>query len=370
MAATSNGSSPLARGTHEETKDVNAGLRFIPARAGNTRTGPRPTRRLSVHPRSRGEHWDGDRKWADQSGSSPLARGTRQNDARAKQSLRFIPARAGNTGCWSIPPTAGPVHPRSRGEHTLTPTSVAPDAGSSPLARGTRGHGPRDRPERRFIPARAGNTRRVRRRGALEPVHPRSRGEHDREQTRLPHHSGSSPLARGTHRPASLAKEEIRFIPARAGNTPTDGQSTPGRPVHPRSRGEHRSMPGTLAASSGSSPLARGTHRLHPPGEPGRRFIPARAGNTCLSRVWRFSATVHPRSRGEHLPPVRIMQSETGSSPLARGTLRPAFLAGNCQRFIPARAGNTPCAPARWTTGTVHPRSRGEHLCGRHVAYH
>ena len=71
---------------------------------------------------------------------------------------RFIPARAGNTTSQERRwrPTA--VHPRPRGEHPVVPTIVMAYGGSSPPARGTPG-GADDRDGvRRFIPARAGNT--------------------------------------------------------------------------------------------------------------------------------------------------------------------------------------------------------------------
>ena len=91
---------------------------------------------------------------------------------------RFIPARAGNTTSqerrWR--PTA--VHPRPRGEHPVVPTIVMAYAGSSPPARGTLHAGRIGCVGTRFIPARAGNTRSIRRRVDSRTVHPRPRGEH------------------------------------------------------------------------------------------------------------------------------------------------------------------------------------------------
>ena len=72
-----------------------------------------------------------------------------------------------------------------------------------------------------------------------------------------------------------------------------------------------------------------------------RRFIPARAGNTCKPGTYHSVEAVHPRPRGEH--PVRAVHLErvNGSSPPARGTQRRYRLVGLGLRFIPARAGNT-----------------------------
>ncbi len=51
----------------------------------------------------------------------------------------------------------------------------------------------------------------------------------------------------------------MRFIPARAGNTSGIGRTIFSPPVYPRSRGEHMPTDDTDPASSGLSPLARGT---------------------------------------------------------------------------------------------------------------
>ena len=71
----------------------------------------------------------------------------------------------------------------------------------------------------RFIPARAGNTREACGGGAKVAVHPRTRGEHAGFGGFAATCCGSSPHARGTHRAEVGAIEYRRFIPARAGNT-------------------------------------------------------------------------------------------------------------------------------------------------------
>ena len=52
----STGSSPRARGTQRHARRADAVRRFIPARAGNARTGDGVEQLASVHPRARGEH--------------------------------------------------------------------------------------------------------------------------------------------------------------------------------------------------------------------------------------------------------------------------------------------------------------------------
>ena len=235
----------------------------------------------------------------------------------------------------------------------------------------------------RFIPARAGNTGRPASSAGLQAVHPRSRGEHDSSFVRMSCRIGSSPLARGTPPPFLRDSRRLRFIPARAGNTWWRSSARRARPVHTRSRGEHSASLNEAIRPCGSSPLARGTRRLldaalnatigSSPLARGTlsasrrypdyvRFIPARAGNTGATCSAPVACTVHPRSRGEHpAPPLRRLVV-CGSSPLARGTLRPAGGRSAGERFIPARAGNTALHRLRASTVAVHPRSRGEHM--------
>ena len=214
--------------------------------------------------------------------------------------MRFIPARAGNTRGLAPKAPRPPVHPRSRGEHHLQQVVMPRVNGSSPLARGTRPDLRRDLPAGRFIPARAGNTTRITGRSMYSPVHPRSRGEHAVPVPVGLAPFGSSPLARGTLPRLWRQRHPDRFIPARAGNTSTRARAIVSAAVHPRSRGEHSQHETLDDGSYGSSPLARGTPHLPAARLHQRRFIPARAGNTTAPARSADPGTVHPRSRGEH----------------------------------------------------------------------
>ena len=315
------GSSPLARGTP-------------PLR--------RPRRsRPAVHPRSRGEHAPVHRLEALHHGSSPLARGTRELPGHRGGRHRFIPARAGNTGRFRRGARCTSVHPRSRGEHRTSGRAEPSTTGSSPLARGTRIPYCLVILVLRFIPARAGNTQRLRDAQAHLSVHPRSRGEHWRDNSFEDLGHGSSPLARGTPARSSAATCSARFIPARAGNTNSCPRGETGAPVHPRSRGEHSRRPSSNVSTHGSSPLARGTPGRRARRARDHRFIPARAGNTSPFATGDARSSVHPRSRGEHLLAHQMPAESHGSSPLARGTPRESHISPHFKRFIPARAGNT-----------------------------
>ena len=283
-------------------------------------------------------------------GSSPRGRGTHGNQRRGVRGNRFIPARAGNTASGRRRRGAATVHPRAGGEHSRVHPSSEQVAGSSPRGRGTPrrdvGHLGRER----FIPARAGNTRAARVALRRQTVHPRAGGEHSVGVKNLRIHTGSSPRGRGTPMAIDARRVVLRFIPARAGNTRSPGLSTCNIPVHPRAGGEHSSAAVTAAMHAGSSPRGRGTRVLGVLSNETLRFIPARAGNTPTWTGLRSTSAVHPRAGGEHLGGVGLGNTLIGSSPRGRGTqsVLPAR-AGNTRRrlsnvfrrFIPARAGNT-----------------------------
>ena len=153
--------------------------------------------------------------------------------------------------------------------------------------------------------------------------------------------TGSSPRGRGTPSRYDLTMDVTRFIPARAGNTSTETSATSPCSVHPRAGGEHSYATGTLMPLGGSSPRGRGTPLLlkHPPKI--QRFIPARAGNTLRPSPNAKYDAVHPRAGGEHITTARAVVEHDGSSPRGRGTRdgRGGDTVG--RRFIPARAGNT-----------------------------
>ena len=135
---------------------------------------------------------------------------------------------------------------------------------------------------------------------------------------------GSSPRARGTHRLPERIERRRRFIPAGAGNAPI------------RPRASRR-----------------------------QRFIPAGAGNTADLLAARRPPAVHPRGRGErHRNRAFLDECDTGSSPRARGTRA-------ARRPNPwHRSGSSPRARGtRYASGCindaapVHPRGRGERAC-------
>ena len=236
---------------------------------------------------------------------------------------------------------ANPVHPHTRGEHSGPVRVPGNPGGSSPHARGTPGTRAGGTCHRRFIPTRAGNTADSSRQRHAASVHPHTRGEHPAGVIAPRPGNGSSPHARGTHRIVAEELAHRRFIPTRAGNTAPSSMIRSEIMVHPHTRGEHALTSRLIPRISGSSPHARGT-----------RTARCRRATSCA---------VHPHTRGEHRNGSRRAHARDGSSPHARGTPRRDPQVSRPGRFIPTRAGNTPVYLSSLATVSVHPHTRGEH---------
>ena len=191
-------------------------------------------------------------------------------------------------------------------------------------------------------------------------VHPRERGERGHSLPCCNSRSGSSPRARGTALPARHQGAGDRFIPASAGNGRAPCATTRRMPVHPRERGERSTAPTVWHRPIGSSPRARGTVRPIYVMGIDDRFIPASAGNGPGRDHRRHAKTVHPRERGERAIRSGIVRLPFGSSPRARGTGGLVLGPILAVRFIPASAGNGPSAGGCPFNVSVHPRERGE----------
>ena len=215
-------------------------------------------------------------------GSSPLARGPLTLDNASNTVSGLIPARAGTTPFLVCVFYWGVAHPRSRGDHLGCKVSGPFPLGSSPLARGPPTARRCSARPCGLIPARAGTTETKHSCWCRIWAHPRSRGDHSKALYLGLVRLGSSPLARGPHKTGQGRLTVAGLIPARAGTTLADETENIGHRAHPRSRGDHAARWWTPRAAWGSSPLARGPHR---PGRylpRARGLIPARAGTTPL----------------------------------------------------------------------------------------
>ena len=233
--------------------------------------------------------------------------------------LRIIPARAGSTFRQRLHTIAHTDHPRSRGVYEVAKDKEGKFKGSSPLARGLPHVAASGAPVRGIIPARAGSTAGgCVQRGPVSD-HPRSRGVYAGIAGLAGIAGGSSPLARGLPRADLCTLSQGRIIPARAGSTFRLGRRGSRARDHPRSRGVYARATGLEAAFPGSSPLARGLLQDSPDIGGVLRIIPARAGSTPAWSQSRRPSGDHPRSRGVYWPDENLTPDGGGSSPLARG---------------------------------------------------
>ena len=293
------------------------------------------------HPRSRGVYLSTNHLAFPGNGSSPLARGLLQVRVPSGAGAGIIPARAGFTSRHRARWPGCSDHPRSRGVYSGGVLAESGPDGSSPLARGLPPGLASGRLSVGIIPARAGFTCRRRHACRPPPDHPRSRGVYINPGTWTGDMYGSSPLARGLRRCGAGQVPGPRIIPARAGFTPSPSPAPAARRDHPRSRGVYLSATARAARGRGSSPLARGL--LRPRDQDGRSpgIIPARAGFTDSPERTEQAAQDHPRSRGVYTGDDRTRMRIVGSSPLARGLRTRNSVSQLVEGIIPARAGFT-----------------------------
>ncbi len=232
--------------------------------------------------------------------------------------------------------------------------------GSSPHVRGTLRRLDLQADEVRFIPACAGNVLPDGLPRKFFPVHPRMCGERFLDLPFDPGRNGSSPHVRGTWIIAVSTNRWWRFIPACAGNVSSFRIRAVLNAVHPRMCGERHFFRAVNWNVAGSSPHVRGTS-IEAMGEMGRnRFIPACAGNVWPQSASLALAPVHPRMCGERPASGIVPISRIGSSPHVRGTCKDGHLKTCSTRFIPACAGNVPYQWPNSSTNSVHPRMCGE----------
>ena len=153
--------------------------------------------------------------------------------------------------------------------------------------------------------------------------HPRMRGEHALAASLSVVTAGSSPHARGTRFRVFDRFRAGGIIPACAGNTQLLQLPHGFIGDHPRMRGEHRGRHCNHLRNTGSSPHARGTLAVPEFTTLACGIIPACAGNTLQNDIQNTWNRDHPRMRGEHLTDNEAHRTGEGSSPHARGTLRP-----------------------------------------------
>ena len=234
------GSSPRVRGADPIGIEEFHKLGIIPACAGSSRGGVAGVVPVGDHPRVCGEQVLSARRQILEMGSSPRVRGAAEAMSLGFISERIIPACAGSRHVRDANPRWCWDHPRVCGEQPL-PLAVwkLPEKpGSSPRVRGagrTQGGGVA---HGGIIPACAGSSSGWRVPPLRSQDHPRVCGEQSYDGGGTPLDAGSSPRVRGAGVVEGEAGEEAGIIPACAGSS-IDLHKALGRDWdHPRVCGE------------------------------------------------------------------------------------------------------------------------------------
>ena len=192
------------------------------------------------HPRIRGEHHAASLVSQSIHGSSPHTRGAPSVEGRLDARAGIIPAYAGSTAVAEMAQWRWWDHPRIRGEHDVYDMVTARGRGSSPHTRGARLQLSNDHLVHGIIPAYAGSTGHDRLGRPRGKDHPRIRGEHQQNYSKLFTSPGSSPHTRGARPRCVHCPRSLRIIPAYAGSTGRRTARPRPESDHPRIRGEHQ----------------------------------------------------------------------------------------------------------------------------------
>ena len=194
--------------------------------------------------------------------------------------------------------------------------------------------------------------------------HPRACGANFRPVSRGCSRFGSSPRVRGKRCKLRQLKQQIRIIPARAGQTHERKEMQKRASDHPRACGANDFLIAGANVGCGSSPRVRGKP-VTPAASPlRRRIIPARAVQTRERQQTRGHRTDHPRACGANSDGHRGEWGPDGSSPRVRGKRSPALSSACRSRIIPARAGQTRCLVSERQVSPDHPRACGANAVG------
>ena len=159
----------------------------------------------------------------------------------------------------------------------------------------------------------------------------------------------------------STASRTRRFIPTPVGNMARLSAAPASPPVHPHACGEHLPKIRKLADQLGSSPRLWGTCLGSVRIAFSLRFIPTPVGNIGYSDEKPRIEAVHPHACGEHPVGYANPSSTAGSSPRLWGTWKKGDDAIRRFRFIPTPVGNITIFETPPSRKPVHPHACGEH---------
>ena len=231
------GSSPRVRGKQRGLEVLHAWIRIIPARAGQTMWSSRNPAHSPDHPRACGANWLDSQSRMSTAGSSPRVRGKHPLFCARDAAIRIIPARAGQTSSAMRDDVPSSDHPRACGANLMQLEGKYRKDGSSPRVRGKLAGLARGLPRLRIIPARAGQTSRAATGSTGTSDHPRACGANLFFSPCHLVQYGSSPRVRGKPGAGPHQRPARRIIPARAGQTTGGVQAKARRTEHPRACG-------------------------------------------------------------------------------------------------------------------------------------
>ena len=361
------GSPPRARG--KELVDDPLGLRLgiTPACAGKSPAGQPSPPPSGDHPRVRGEKWREIPVSCPDMGSPPRARGKAVVESGWGLHAGITPACAGKSSIKFWAETGGGDHPRVRGEKRFCPACGTPVAGSPPRARGKVHHHRNGQKRSGITPACAGKSRILHRQPSPLWDHPRVRGEKQYAGAPPQTHAGSPPRARGKEQGGGREESEKGITPACAGKRLVRTSAICAARDHPRVRGEKGKTARPSAWLTGSPPRARGKELANQAHVSVSRITPACAGKSHTDRGGKRMDWDHPRVRGEKRSRRRPGSSTPGSPPRARGKVTELFDYQRAAGITPACAGKSNDKICLQFLFWDHPRVRGEKAIGKKI---
>ncbi len=215
-------------------------------------------------------------------GSPPHAWGQRSPVAVRSGEARFTPTRVGTTSPDRSPNAARTVHPHTRGDNHIPPTTYDPPSGSPPHAWGQltllfdllNAHP--------VHPHTRGDNWYHGRNGRAGTVHPHTRGDNKINNQRHGRAAGSPPHAWGQPARCSATSQSRRFTPTRVGTTLLLRHANVALPVHPHTRGDNHVKVRQGAGRAGSPPHAWGQREELERYRNVNRFTPTRVGTTSM----------------------------------------------------------------------------------------
>ena len=373
------GLSPRVRGNlHPRYPDV---LVFgsIPACAGEPVSAREPWLCPWVYPRVCGGTTLSDDDPRSVSGLSPRVRGNPLHLGVAPDSLRSIPACAGEPRTPHALRSARWVYPRVCGGTANGVRHDEAGRGLSPRVRGNPRPYRGRRPSLGSIPACAGEPTPPRTIGAYMWVYPRVCGGTPRTSSSGTSPLGLSPRVRGNPSSPIAPRRRDWSIPACAGE-PASGIGTKwcmwvyprvcggtsagtwmfvALTVYPRVCGGTPMPPVCPAGITGLSPRVRGNHPEQLRRHDHPRSIPACAGEPFRRLVEDTRPTVYPRVCGGTRDAARFFAHQYGLSPRVRGNPTRKIRDTKRIRSIPACAGEPAMASVLASAPSVYPR-----VCG------